>query len=158
MDAKDKRIIELETLLQAAFEEIESFKIENAQLKTRIAQLEKNSQNSSKPPSSDIVKPPKQQDRRRRKRKIGTQKGHPQHIRTRLLDSIQAMYRTAKRLLREVRTQPEKMSFGFGTWNYCRSNSDRQFRIFDDNPSFPRRQESSQRGLTPLTSPLPSQG
>ena len=82
MDAKDKRIaelerriVELETLLHAALEE-------NAQLKARIAVLEKNSQNSSKPPSSDIVKPPPKQQDRRRKRKIGAQKGHAQHIRT----------------------------------------------------------------------------
>ena len=61
MDAKDRRIAqlerrvaELEALLQAALE--------------KIAQLEKHFGNSSKPPSSDIVKPPKQQDRRRKKR------------------------------------------------------------------------------------------
>jgi hypothetical protein len=67
MDAKDRRIAELEELLKAALEEI-------ARLK---AQLNKNSSNSSKPPSSDLVKPPKQQkDRRRKKRKIGGQKTH----------------------------------------------------------------------------------
>ena len=55
MDAKDrriaeqgKRIAELEAQHKAALE--------------KIAQLEKNSNNSSKPPSSDIVKPPKPKD------------------------------------------------------------------------------------------------
>jgi len=81
MDAKDRRIAELEkrdvereALLRAALEKIK-------QLKAKIATLEKNSSNSSKPPSSDIVKPPKDKDRRRKK-KIGAQKGHKQHIRT----------------------------------------------------------------------------
>ena len=50
MDAKDKRIAELERLLKAALEEI-------ARLKAEIAILKKHSGNSSKPPSSDIVKP-----------------------------------------------------------------------------------------------------
>jgi len=74
MEAKDRRIAqlerrvaELEALLQAALE--------------KIAQLKKNSSNSSKPPSSDIVKPPKQQDWRRKK-KIGGHKGHKQNLRT----------------------------------------------------------------------------
>jgi transposase len=74
MDAKDRRIAELETLLQAALEKIK-------RLEERIADLQKNSSNSSKPPSSDIVKPPKQQNVRRKKRKIGGQKGHKQHLR-----------------------------------------------------------------------------
>jgi transposase len=73
MDAKDRRIAELEALLKVALAKI-------AQLEAEIARLKKNSTNSSKPPSSDIVKPPKQQDRRRKK-KIGAQKGHPQHLR-----------------------------------------------------------------------------
>jgi Transposase IS66 family. len=74
MDAKDKRIAELETLLKAALEEI-------ARLKERIAVLEKNSSNSSKPPSSDIVKQPKTKPNGK-KRKRGAQKGHKQHLRT----------------------------------------------------------------------------
>jgi hypothetical protein len=75
LDAKDRRIAELETLLKAALEEIE-------RLKARIAQLEQNSANSSKPPSSDIVKPPHpRKDKDRRKRKIGAQKGHKQNLR-----------------------------------------------------------------------------
>ena len=50
MDAKDKRIAELEGIIKNLLEEIK-------QLKERIAFLEKHSGNSSKPPSSDIVKP-----------------------------------------------------------------------------------------------------
>ncbi len=69
MDAKDKRIAELEALLKAALERI-------AILEARIAVLEKNSSNSSKPPSSDIVKPPVQSlDKQKTKRKRGAQKG-----------------------------------------------------------------------------------
>lgn len=64
--------------------EIQRLKQENAALKAlikkleeRIAQLEKNSSNSSKPPSSDIVKPKPQLPRKlRRKRKPGGQPGH----------------------------------------------------------------------------------
>ena len=69
MNAKDKRIAELEGIIKKLLED-------NAQLKERIAILEKHSGNSSKPPSSDIVKPPKDKDRRRKRRKIGAQKGH----------------------------------------------------------------------------------
>ena len=67
MDAKDRRIVELEQCV--------------AELEVLVAKLLRNSSNSSKPPSSDIVKPPKQQDRRRKK-KIGGQKGHKQNLRT----------------------------------------------------------------------------
>jgi len=49
---------------------------ENVMLKERIAQLEKNSGNSSKPPSSDIVKPVKVVSRLRKKRRRGGQRGH----------------------------------------------------------------------------------
>jgi transposase len=73
LEEKDKRIAELEGLLKSALEEIE-------RLKNRIAQLEKNSGNSSKPPSSDIIKPVKTQ-KSKRKRKIGAQKGHKQNLR-----------------------------------------------------------------------------
>jgi transposase len=67
-------------LEQAAL--IEKLRAEIAELKARIAVLEKNSANSSKPPSSDIVKPPKpKKDKQRRKRKIGAQPGHKQHLR-----------------------------------------------------------------------------
>ena len=79
MDVKDQRIAELETLLQAALKE-------NAQLKERIAILEKNSATSSKPPSSDIVKPPKTpkskgKNKGKRKLKRGAQPGHKQNLR-----------------------------------------------------------------------------
>jgi len=49
-------------------------------LERQVAQLSKNSTNSSKPPSSDIVWP-KPQQRRQGKRKIGAQPGHPRHER-----------------------------------------------------------------------------
>jgi transposase len=74
MDAKDKRIAELEALLKAALDKITI-------LEARIAKLEKNSSTSSKPPSSDIVKPPKQRKDKKRRRKIGAQKGHQAHQR-----------------------------------------------------------------------------
>jgi transposase len=51
-----------------------------AQLRDKIARLEKNSSNSSKPPSSDIVDPPPARTKKK-KRKIGGQKGHPKHTR-----------------------------------------------------------------------------
>jgi len=76
----NKRIAELELLLEAVLKEIAQLKTENAALRETIARLEKNSGNSSKPPSSDIVKPTKT-PKSRRKRKIGAQKGHKQNIR-----------------------------------------------------------------------------
>ena len=60
MDAKDKRIAELETLLKDALED-------NARLKERIAILEKHSGNSSKPPSFDIVKAKPKTEKKTRK-------------------------------------------------------------------------------------------
>ncbi|MBN1855156.1 MAG: transposase [Pirellulales bacterium] len=51
-----------------------------AQLRDKIAKLEKNSSNSSKPPSSDIVDPQPNRTKKK-KRKIGGQKGHPKHTR-----------------------------------------------------------------------------
>ena len=64
-------------LLRARIVELES---ENQRLHDKIAQLEKNSSNSSKPPSSDIINP--QPDKKsKKKRKIGGQKGHPKHSR-----------------------------------------------------------------------------
>ena len=77
---ENKRLAELELLIEIALAEIERLIIENAALKETIAQLEKNSGNSSKPPSSDIVKPPKTR-KNKGKRKIGAQKGHERHLR-----------------------------------------------------------------------------
>jgi len=81
MDAKDKRIAELEALLKAALEEIAMLKEWIACLEKELAASKKNSSNSSKPPSSDIVKPPPQKNAERNKRKQGAQKGHPRHPR-----------------------------------------------------------------------------
>lgn len=54
---------------------------ELAELRERLARLEKNSTNSSKPPSSDIVKPTVVGTKRRSRRKRGAQPGHPKHER-----------------------------------------------------------------------------
>ena len=51
------------------------------ELERKVAQLSKNSSNSSKPPSSDITKP-KAKKRKKGKRKIGAQHGHPKHERS----------------------------------------------------------------------------
>ncbi|MGL6194735.1 MAG: DUF6444 domain-containing protein, partial [Thermoguttaceae bacterium] len=71
MDAKDKRIAELEALVK--------------KLLQRITVLEKNSKTSSKNPSSDIVKPqkpkPKDENGNIAKRQIGAKKGHKQNLR-----------------------------------------------------------------------------
>ena len=80
MGNENKRIAELELLLEAALIEIERLKAENTKLRETIARLEKNSSNSSKSPSSDILKPPKT-IKSKRKREIGAQKGHKQHLR-----------------------------------------------------------------------------
>jgi len=50
------------------------------ELERKVAQISKNSANSSKPPSSDITRP-KPQQRQQGKRKIGAQPGHPRHER-----------------------------------------------------------------------------
>ena len=47
----------------------------------KIAQLSKNSTNSSKPPSSDITKPPKKKKNKGKNNKRGGQPGHPKHER-----------------------------------------------------------------------------
>jgi len=77
MDAKDKRIAELESLLNAALERTALLQNRIACLEKELAASKKDSSNSSKPPSSDIVKPPPQKNAERNKRKQGAQKGHP---------------------------------------------------------------------------------
>ncbi|MDR2116431.1 MAG: DUF6444 domain-containing protein [Planctomycetaceae bacterium] len=71
-------IFEQSELITSLRAEVERLSIENANLKARIAVLEKNSSNSSKPPSSDIVKPSSDfsSSRKRCRRKIGGQKGY----------------------------------------------------------------------------------
>lgn len=60
-----------------------AMRIELADLKARLAKLEKNSTNSSKPPSSDFVNPAKAAKKRGKKgRRRGGQPGHPKHERT----------------------------------------------------------------------------
>ncbi len=82
MDAKDRKIKQLEQLVakQAATIELLTQRIE--ELENRLAAAQKDSSNSSKPPSSDIVNPKKAAKKlRKRKRKQGAQKGHPKHVR-----------------------------------------------------------------------------
>lgn len=73
MDEKDKLIAQL-------LEQIRRLEEVNKVLKEKIAQLEKNSNNSSKPPSSDIAKPDRTV-RKKVKRKRGGQPGHKKKVR-----------------------------------------------------------------------------
>ena len=73
---KDAIIEKLTKQVASLLERIRQLEQENVMLKERIAQLEKNSGNSSKPPSSDIVKPLKAIQRLGKKRKRGGQHGH----------------------------------------------------------------------------------
>jgi len=73
---KDAIIEKLTKQVASLLERIRELEQENVMLKERIAQLEKNSGNSSKPPSSDIVKPLKAVQRLGRSRKRGGQRGH----------------------------------------------------------------------------------
>lgn len=73
---KDAIIEKLTKQIDSLLERIRQLEQENKMLKERIAQLEKNSSNSSKPPSSDIVKPKKAARKLLRKRKRGGQRGH----------------------------------------------------------------------------------
>lgn len=71
----------IDEAIQPLLNNIEEQQREIELLKEKIAQLTKNSSNSSKPPSSDIVKP-KKHKRVKGKHKQGGQKGHPRHERT----------------------------------------------------------------------------
>ena len=79
-DAIIEKLIEENKLLREHIklleEKIHLLEKENTLLKEKIAQLEKNSSNSSKPPSSDIVKPLKIPGRLGKKRNRGGQPGH----------------------------------------------------------------------------------
>jgi len=78
---KDAIIEKLTKQVASFLERIRQLEQENIMLKERIAQLEKNSGNSSKPPSSDIVKPLKVTRRLGKKRKRGGQHGHKKFVR-----------------------------------------------------------------------------
>ena len=78
MSLTKKELVNLVLDLQG---KIEILLAENAELKRRIAQLEKNSSNSSKPPSTDMNKPDAKNGRNQSLRKPsdkkpGGQKGH----------------------------------------------------------------------------------
>ena len=62
-------------LIRVLLEERKQLLLRIDALEREVAQLKKNSSNSSKPPSSDIVKP-KEEQRHKGIRKIGGQKGH----------------------------------------------------------------------------------
>ena len=82
MDAKDRKIKQLERLVAKQAAMIEQMAQRVAELESKLAAAQKDSSNSSKPPSSDIVNPKKAADKKRkRKRKPGGQKGHPKHER-----------------------------------------------------------------------------
>jgi transposase len=73
---KDAIIEKLTKQAALLLEYIRQLEQENTMLKERIAQLERNSSNSSKPPSSDIVKPLKILRQPGKKHKRGGQYGH----------------------------------------------------------------------------------
>ncbi len=82
MDAKDRKIKQLERLLAKQAATIEQMAQRVAELESKLAAAQKDSSNSSKPPSSDIVNPKEAaKKKRKRKRKPGAQKGHPKHER-----------------------------------------------------------------------------
>jgi len=72
----DKIFMDKDTIIKQQAAEIQLLKETIIRLEEKIAQLEKNSGNSSKPPSSDIVKPTKVIHTSVRKRKHGGQYGH----------------------------------------------------------------------------------
>ena len=73
---KDAIIEKLTRQVALLIERVRQLEQENIMLKERIAQLEKNSSNSSKPPSGDIVKPPQIYRISGKKRNCGGQPGH----------------------------------------------------------------------------------
>ena len=75
--ARERELWGIIQKLEARLAALES---ENAQLKSQISRLKKDSSTSSKPPSSDIVKPPASGGRVG-KRSIGGQPGHAKHER-----------------------------------------------------------------------------
>ncbi len=79
MEDKDAIIKELR-------EQIKSMAAYIKKLEERIAQLEKDSGNSSKPPSSDIVKPSGKTSKNKVKRKRGGQPGHKKQSRKKFSD------------------------------------------------------------------------
>jgi transposase len=78
---KDAIIEKLTKQVASLLERIKQLEQENVMLKERIAQLQKNSSNSSKPPSSDIVKPTKVAREVLSNRKQGGQRGHTKFTR-----------------------------------------------------------------------------
>ena len=83
MDAKDRKIAELERVVAEQSAMIEKLVQRVMELERALAKARKDSSNSSKPPSSDIVNKSKDKGGRRQKgnRKAGAQKGHPKHER-----------------------------------------------------------------------------
>lgn len=76
----EKEKIELNNRILELEKENVTLQNENTKLKELVAQLSKNSKNSSKPPSSDIVKGSKK-DKNTPKKKQGAQPGHKKHER-----------------------------------------------------------------------------
>src|SRR5690606_8126419 len=72
-------VLTLSAGLDQANANIEMLKEENERLKQEIADLKRNSRNSSKPPSSDRNNKPPRSQRERGKRRPGGQAGHQGH-------------------------------------------------------------------------------
>ncbi|MDD3546493.1 MAG: IS66 family transposase [Kiritimatiellae bacterium] len=79
-EAAARLICDLSARVDAQQRQIDLLLRKADDLERKVAQLSKNSTNSSKPPSSDITRP-KPQQRQRGERKIGAQPGHPRHER-----------------------------------------------------------------------------
>ena len=76
MFLSDKTLMDKDSIIKRQAAEIKLLKETIIRLEEKIAQLEKNSGNSSKPPSSDIIKPTKVIHKFVRRRKQGGQYGH----------------------------------------------------------------------------------